>query len=133
MSTVKQVILVRRDLSMPVGKISSQVAHASLAAILSRSHHTDKTDDSMEMIHLHLTDVDSKWYTESFTKIVLGVDSETELTKYYNLAKTKGVMCSLIRDAGHTVFNGVPTYTTVAIGPDASDVIDSITGKLRLF
>jgi PTH2 family peptidyl-tRNA hydrolase len=134
MSDVKQVILVRRDLSMPTGKIASQVAHASLAAILSRSTHTDAVPETNtpEMIHLQLTPVDSVWYKERFTKVVLGVGSEKELLQLYNQAKAKGLLCSIIQDAGHTVFNGVPTYTTVAIGPALADDIDSVTGNLRL-
>jgi PTH2 family peptidyl-tRNA hydrolase len=35
-------------------------------------------------------------------------------------------------DAGLTEFNGVPTKTCIAIGPNWSDEIDEITGHLKL-
>ncbi len=44
----------------------------------------------------------------------------------------KGLVCSLIIDAGLTEFGGVPTRTCIAIGPNWSDEIDEITGHLKL-
>ena len=65
-------------------------------------------------------------------KICVGVDSEQELIDIYNKAKAVGIICSLITDAGLTQFNGTPTKTVVAIGPDESEKIDKITGGLKL-
>ena len=50
----------------------------------------------------------------------------------FEKAKEMGLPCSLIEDNGHTVFNGVKTKTTVAIGPASSDDIDKITKRFRL-
>ena len=38
----------------------------------------------------------------------------------------------LITDAGLTEFNGVPTKTCLALGPDYPENIDPITGNLKL-
>lgn len=130
----KQVILVRKDLKMKSGKIGAQVAHASLAAILSvMNTYDDISNDFVKELRYNSTDPLGVWLHGKFTKVCLRVDSEEELLSFYNIAKRKGIICSLITDAGDTVFNGIPTKTTVAIGPDWENVIDEITGNLKLF
>lgn len=57
---------------------------------------------------------------------------EDELIQLYKEAEAKGILCSLIQDAGLTEFGGVPTYTAVAIGPDYPEVIDPLTRHLKL-
>jgi len=47
-------------------------------------------------------------------------------------AREKGVVTARITDSGKTEFGGVPTNTVVAIGPDHPEIIDSITGHLKL-
>lgn len=116
----KQVIIVRKDLGMRKGKIAAQVAHASIAAILPTNQLTI-TDDKV-----------IKWLNSDSTKIVVSVDSEDELLSIYDIAKEKGLLCSLIQDKGFTEFNRVLTYTCVAIGPDNIDTVDSITSTLKL-
>jgi PTH2 family peptidyl-tRNA hydrolase len=69
------------------------------------------------------------WVWGSFAKIVLSVESEDELLHAYELAKAAGLPTALIVDEGRTEFHGVPTKTTVAIGPAPSEEIDKITGK----
>lgn len=71
-------------------------------------------------------------FNEMFTKITVYVNSEAELLEVYNKAKEKGLICSLITDAGLTEFNGVPTKTAVAIGPCWAEEVDGITGNLPL-
>ena len=58
----KQVILVRKDLKLPKGKLAAQVAHASVEAVL-------KSDKDMV----------KKWRAEGMMKIVLNVADEKEL------------------------------------------------------
>ena len=122
----KQVLVIRKDLNMRKGKIASQAAHASMSAILSNSIRTDDT------IVIHLDNRIKPWLVNSFTKICVSVNSEQELLDLYNKAKENKLICSLIKDNGTTEFNGVATYTAVAIGPDKIDIIDKITGALPL-
>jgi len=128
---IKQVIVLRKDLNMRKGKMVAQGAHASMAAILNEVYDIDKTD--AELI-IPMTEKMAEWLSGSFTKICVSVDSEDELLAIYNKAKFMDAIIpsSLIKDNGTTEFNGVPTYTAVAIGPADSAVIDKITGELKL-
>ena len=67
-----------------------------------------------------------------FKKIVVYVNSEGELMALAHAAQAHKLPWKLITDAGDTEFNGVPTVTCIAIGPDYSDKIDEITGSLPL-
>ena len=125
MKRIKQVILFRKDLKMRKGKIAAQVAHASLAVFLNRSE--PNPSQPYQRI-LHLTPDMKTWVESAFTKIVLSVDDEASLLKAHEIAESKGLPCSLIRDSGRTEFGGQPTYTTVAIGPADPEEIDLITG-----
>jgi PTH2 family peptidyl-tRNA hydrolase len=113
---MKQVIVLRKDLNMRKGKMVAQGAHASMKATLENLNHPDV----------------KAWLAGAFTKIAVSVDSENELKQVYENAKEKGLICSLILDAGLTEFNGVPTYTAVAVGPAAKSKVDEITGHLKL-
>ena len=122
----KQVIIIRRDLKMRTGKAVAQGAHASLKAILDIC---SKTDDTLI---LHMDERSKPWIMGLFKKICVGVNSEQELLEIYANAKSAGLICSIITDSGLTEFNGVPTLTAVAVGPDSSEKIDLITGHLKL-
>lgn len=135
---VKQVLLYRRDLKMRKGKIAAQCAHASLAVFLRRRLHPEGLAALVEgeptpldpTTHL-LIPMDAAmttWTTRRFTKIVLSVEDEDALLEAHRLAEEAGIPCALIRDAGKTEFGGVPTYTTVALGPAESSAIDAISG-----
>ena len=112
---LKQVILIRNDLKLPKGKATAQGAHASVEATLKSS--SEKV---------------SSWRREGMAKIVLKVDDEKELIKYFQQAKDNEITASLITDAGKTVV-APGTKTAVAIGPDDEDDIDKITGHLKMY
>ena len=104
----------------------AQGAHASIAAVL--EHVNKKMADDRYLLPGPMV----TWLEGSFTKVTLSCDSEQELLDLYQKALDAGTSCALIQDAGKTEFNGVPTYTAVAIGPDYPEVIDPITGDLKL-
>ena len=70
---------------------------------------------------------------KNFKKVLCRVDTEDELKEIYERAKAAGLEAHLIIDSGATEFHGVPTATTVGIGPDYDERIDPITGKLELY
>lgn len=131
MNDYKQVIILRKDLSIRKGKMISQGAHASLAAILKDKIIEDHVDGKMSL-RIMLTEPLKAWLLGIFKKIVVSVDSEQELLEIEKKAREEGIITSLIQDSGLTEFGGVPTYTAVAIGPDSSDKLDPITGHLKL-
>jgi PTH2 family peptidyl-tRNA hydrolase len=124
----KQVIVMRKDLNMRKGKLVAQGAHASMGAILGQCKKVDT------LLVLDLADERmAPWLTGRFKKICVYVNSEAELVEVYDKAKEAGLICSLIKDAGLTEFNGVATLTAVAVGPDREDKVDAITKHLPLY
>ena len=137
----KQVIILRKDLNMRKGKMVAQGSHASMKVILdlmkSEMLMTSTSDyyaDEVEVRTLSLPNESAlkDWINGIFTKVCVSVDSEEELISIYETAKSMGIPCSMIVDAGLTEFGGVPTKTAVAIGPDWEDKINEVTGHLKL-
>ena len=142
MSRVKQVIVIRKDLKMRRGKEIAQGAHASMAAVLNEMVVVpDNVDIDMwgnertipGSRQLFSDQELTEWLEGSFTKICLIVNSEQELLDLYNKARVAQLRVALIQDSGKTEFNGVPTHTCIAIGPNYSDKIDPLTGHLSLY
>lgn len=119
----KQVIVIRKDLNMRKGKMVAQGAHASLKAIL---------DYNKDLSNLPQKSAIKHWFENGVTKICVSVDTEKELLEIYNKAKSTNLICALITDAGLTEFDGIPTKTCCAIGPNWGNEIDKITGNLKL-
>jgi len=117
MNEVKQVILVRTDLKMGKGKLAAQVAHASVQCFY--------------LTLQNKPDLAQKWLKQGQKKVVLKVpDYKTALEKY-EMAVERGIIACIIRDAGHTQL--IPgTLTAIGIGPDKEELIDEITGDLKL-
>lgn len=129
---MKQVIVLRKDLNMRKGKMVAQGAHASseiCMKFMSLAEFPMRGGSDGEK----LVGWFRQWQTQhAYTKICVSVDSEEELLEIYRKAREANIPNSLIQDAGRTEFNGVPTYTAVAVGPAPSDLIDAITGHLKL-
>lgn len=130
----KQVILIRKDLGMPAGKIGAQVAHASVACLLQMGRWIQHNEGPFPDFKIDMTEeAVYNWMTKSFPKITLEVKNEAQLKRYYDEAVAAGLPASWIVDAGRTVFNGVPTPTCVGIGPASREAIDAITKRLRVY
>lgn len=126
---VKQVIVMRKDLNMRKGKMIAQGAHASMKIFFDRMIPFVMGGD---VRGLSINDDFREWIDGQFTKIVVSCDSEEELFNIERLAEDARLPCALIQDAGRTEFDGVPTYTCLAIGPAKAEKIDEITGELKL-
>lgn len=125
--TLKQVIVIRRDLNMRKGKMIAQGAHASMGFLL------DSTTWSEPKYKLELSDEQKQWaFYEGHTKVVVGCDSEAELHELIARARVAGVTAYPVIDAGRTEFHGVPTLTCAAFGPGSAEALDAITGHLKL-
>lgn len=137
----KQLIVMRKDLHMTKGKMISQGSHASLGVILRMMNGGVSVKDVEPQIannEYTLTlkvkvgsDLDN-WLRGVFKKVCVYVNSEEELIEIYNRAKAKGLPAIMIEDSGLTMFKGIKTNTCIAIGPSGEQVIDEITGELKL-
>ena len=138
MNKIKQVIVMRifypdkngnMTKQLRTGKMIAQGAHASMGFLSEKFNF-----NNLEQLNKKITfDVEEReWFSTGFTKICVKVADEAALFDVYNLAKSKGLRAQLILDSGHTEFNGVPTYTCCAIGPNDSQKIDEVTGGLKL-
>jgi len=145
---VKQVVVVRKDLNMPVGKIAAQVAHASLKAFLNRRQNDINDDghfappelrgprleiDVGRLMTFAFSDEAADWWYDGISRVaVVGCETEAELLTLQQAAAAAGLPNAIQKDLGLTVFNGVHTITTLGIGPASSEAIDKITGHLKL-
>ena len=125
-SAKKMTIVLRTDKNMRKGKMVAQGGHAIEYNIISEAREVE------EGLLIPKTSIIYSWLTgESHKKSVLGIDGEKALLELYNQVKEGGLVCSLVLDSGLTEFNGIPTYTAVAIGPDFPDKIDPFTKDLK--
>jgi len=131
--TVKQVIVIRKDLKMRRGKEIAQGAHASMKWLVDRLEYKGRILNAHEYYEPSFSDAEQGWLQGLFTKVCVYVNSEEELMQVHANAFRAGLLVKLITDAGATEFHGVPTKTCLAIGPDISEKIDPITSHLRLY
>jgi len=113
----KQVIVIRRDLDMGRGKMVAQGAHASLSAFLKAWR--SRRDWAVE------------WLRSGQKKVVVRVDSLEELVEVYRRARALELPVAVVKDRGLTQ---VPpgTVTALGIGPAPADLVDKVTGHLKL-
>lgn len=117
MGSIKQVIVVRSDLEMGKGKVAAQVAHASvLGAENVRKSHSDWLDG---------------WVSGGQEKIVVKVANLKELQQIQQHAFSLNLPCSEVEDAGRTQIKA-GTLTCISIGPAPKEIIDKVTGDLKL-
>jgi len=129
---VKQVIVMRRDLKMRRGKEIAQGAHASMAFLSNLVKDSLDKYNNLEVRDL-ISPVQKAWIEGLFKKVCVQVHSEEELVAVAEKAAKEGVACNIITDSGLTEFNGVPTMTCLAIGPDEEEKVDKVTGDLKLY
>ena len=117
MGTIKQVVVVRKDLDMGTGKIAAQVGHACvLGAERVRKSHPG-------------------WYTQweqsGQEKVVVKVTSLEELEQVKKHAISLDLPWSEVTDAGHTQIEP-GTVTCISIGPAPEATVDKVTKDLKL-
>lgn len=121
--SVKQVIVIRKDLKMRRGKEIAQGSHASAMFLIRRVKNGQGG---------FLTDEQLEWIDSGTTKVVVQVESEEELMQIYYAALDRKLEVNLVTDYGKTEFKGLPTKTCLAIGPHEDSKIDPITQYLEL-
>ena len=121
MKYMKMAVCVRKDISMSAGKIASQVAHACL----NLTTNLESNPSRKQLI--------KDWQEQSNEKIVvLECNSLESMRALQSKAVELSVPYAPIADAGRTEVNP-GTVTCVAFGPNYEEVIDKITGHLKLY
>ena len=117
MDEYKQVILIRKDLKMGTGKKCAQSCHASIS--------------SADLIRIRNKEVWKKWKNAGQKKVILRVSGMEELKEIVLKLEKNNIPHFLIRDAGLTQL-APGTTTALDIGPAVSELLDKITGDLKL-
>ncbi len=119
MDEYKQVIAVRTDIRMGKGKLAVQVAHAAVSAAF-KAYNSRRWRRWFDL-----------WWETGQKKIVVKGGSEKDLLDLAYRAEKLDLPVSIVRDAGRTQLEP-GTLTAIGIGPAPSEVIDKVTGGLKL-
>ena len=110
----KQCIVIREDLKLSAGKLAVQTAHAAIMAM-----------------ELSDKNVVKNWKGEGQRKIVLKVPALQDIFRVREDADRAGIPAAVVIDAGLTE---IPpgTVTALGLGPASADLLDRVTGDLKL-
>ncbi|KAL9546213.1 hypothetical protein MBANPS3_006769 [Mucor bainieri] len=110
-------LVVRSDLGMTKGKIAAQCGHATLACY--------KAAKKVNPMLLRA------WETSGQAKVALKCDSEDKLLELQAIALSLGLPAQTIQDAGRTQI-APGSRTVLGVGPGPAELIDQVTGSLKL-
>ncbi|XP_005394038.1 PREDICTED: peptidyl-tRNA hydrolase 2, mitochondrial [Chinchilla lanigera] len=114
----KMILVVRNDLKMGKGKVAAQCSHAAVSAYKQVQKRNPK--------------VLKEWEYCGQPKVVVKAPDEETLLELLAHAKMLGLTVSLIQDAGRTQIEP-GSRTVLGIGPGPADLIDKVTGHLKLY
>jgi peptidyl-tRNA hydrolase, PTH2 family len=109
-----QYIIINISLGMDKGKMVAQGAHASVSVL-------EKVDDK----------IIKEWKEQGMKKIVLKINTTTELIKMFQDLKRKGLPVALITDAGKTQIPG-GSKTAFACGPITEEEGQKYFSEMKL-
>ena len=84
MNRIKQVILIRKDLTMRRGKEIAQGSHAAMAFLVEQLTSAIIDNSKPQDFTITLTDVEKTWLSRGVAKVCLRVNSEQELQEHHN-------------------------------------------------
>ncbi|XP_023233039.1 peptidyl-tRNA hydrolase 2, mitochondrial-like [Centruroides sculpturatus] len=114
----KLVLVVRNDLKMGKGKVAAQCSHASVIAYRQLQK---KDPDTLRM-----------WELSGQRKVVVKIDNESLMSELAAKARSEGLLTSLVCDAGRTQI-AAGSKTVLGVGPGPENLVDKVTGHLKLY
>ena len=114
----KMVLVVRNDLKMGKGKAAAQCCHATLSAYKQARR---KNPDMLRV-----------WECSGQQKVTVKVETEEELLTLLAKARSLGLVAAVIADAGRTQI-AAGSRTVLAVGPGPEELVDQVTGGLKLY
>ncbi|KAL6086549.1 hypothetical protein STEG23_025874 [Scotinomys teguina] len=114
----KMILVVRTDLKMGKGKVAAQCSHAAVSAY--------------KQIQRRNPQMLKEWEDCGQPKVVVKAPDEDSLIELLTHAKMLGLTVSLIQDAGRTQIEP-GSRTVLGIGPGPVELIDEVTGHLKLY
>lgn len=154
----KQIIIARKDLKMPPGKLAAQVSHASMAFLTNMIRRNARPEIEMytciypyypyihEYPQYYSADIwferklYEQWINGEFTKCVLEAKNKNQLLRAKKIAEDwgmrEGIDFFLIKDNCHTELEPEEdgrTLTCIGFRPMDSEVIDKIGKKYQLY
>jgi PTH2 family peptidyl-tRNA hydrolase len=113
----KLTLCINMELKMGKGKIAAQCGHATLGAYkLARKY----APTALQV-----------WEQSGQAKVCLKVDQELDIYEILAKAKSIGLVCYIVEDAGRTQI-AAGSRTVLALGPGPVHMIDQITKHLKL-
>ena len=114
----KLVIVVRDDLDLSPGKLAAQTAHAAVMAALEAKAKSRKWFSS--------------WIREGQKKVVVRAEDLGELKELEARARQLKLVTAVVSDAGMTELPP-GTVTCLGVGPGPNNIVDQVTGHLKLW
>ena len=147
---MKQIIIVRKDLSLSPGKLAAQVSHASMAWLTNmiRNNICDISSAEPNQVFAYVQfdkDTWDGWINGIFTKIVCEAKNKYQLEKVYTISNELGLEENkdyfLIKDNCLTELspeeyddNGIGrTLTCIGFRPLQDDIANKISKKFQLY
>ena len=137
MSNIRQTILIRKDLNLPVGLLAAQVAHLHMESIRYNLNKYFEEGAKFEDNHICLESNYSEWLKAPYI-FVHGVPNAETLGYYLEIADRNKIEKTNWRD---TVFLNVSETQRIVLkdvligavlGPEDSDKIKLVIGDLPL-
>lgn len=126
MKSVKQAIVIRKDLKLRKEEYASIAASASIKFLLDNNE-SDRTDE----LFVRLSQQEVQWLKESLSRSVLGIDSEDALGDLAFKAEMMGINSYSVTIEQSNVETERSPLICVAIGPDDEDLINQLTNHLK--
>jgi len=126
MSSVKQTIVIRKDLNIKKGRLASLAISAAMKFIIDNND-AERGDE----LHVQLSSEEADWIRNLSSKEVLGIDSQDALSDLVFRAELAGVNVYSIFDDRRMENDQNPELLCAAFGPDNDDIINQIIGNLK--